>query len=69
MKVGGVNNFRPAFVNPDLFIDSLTIGAVPVTAGIVVDFYMPAFCALADAAANAAGFTVSYGTCSFFLHL
>ena len=69
MKVGGVNDFRPAFVYPDLFIDSLTIGAVPVTAGIVVDFYMPAFCAFTDAIAEFSGFAVHDGFGSLFLDI
>ena len=37
MEVRGVNNFRPALVHPDLFEDGLTVGAVPVPAGIIVE--------------------------------
>ena len=55
--------------SPDLFIDSLTIGAVPVTAGIVVDFYMPAFCAFTDAIAEFSGFAVHDGFGSLFLDI
>lgn len=69
MKVGGVNDFRPAFVYPDLFIDSLTIGAVPVTAGIIVDLYMSAFRTLTDAASKFPGFAVHDGSGSFFLDI
>lgn len=69
MKVGGVNDFRPAFVYPDFLINSLTIGAVAVAAGIIVDFYMPAFCTLTNAAAKFSGFAVHDGFGSFYLDI
>ena len=69
MKVGGVNDFRPAFIYPDFFVDSLAIGAVAVAAGIVVDLYMPAFCTLTNAAAKFSGFAVHEGFGSFFLDI
>ena len=55
MEVRGVNDFRPAFINPDLFQDSLTAGTVPVTAGTIVEFHVPAFAALADIDSKPAG--------------
>ena len=42
MEVGGIYDFRPAFVHPDLLIHGLTVGAVTVAAGIVVDLGMAA---------------------------
>lgn len=42
MKVRGVNDFSPAFVHPDRFVDSLTVRTVTVTAGIVMEFQMTA---------------------------
>lgn len=45
----------PAFINPDLFQDSLTAGTVPVTAGTIVEFHVPAFAALADIDSKPAG--------------
>ena len=55
MEVRGVNDFRPAFIKPDLFQDSLTAGTVPVTAGTIVEFHVPAFAALADIDSKPAG--------------
>ena len=65
MEVRGVNDFRPAFINPDLFQDSLTAGTVPVTAGIIVEFHVPAFAALADIDSKPAGLTGEDSTGSF----
>ncbi len=55
MEVRGVNDFRPAFIDPDLFRDSLTDGAVPVPAGIIVEFHVSAFPALTDVDPKPAG--------------
>ena len=55
MEVRGVNDFRPAFINPDFFQYSLTDGAVPVPAGIIVEFHVSAFAALADVDPKPAG--------------
>jgi hypothetical protein len=41
MKVGRINNFRPAFIYPQFLLDSLTIGTVTVTAGIVMKLRVP----------------------------
>lgn len=51
MEIRGINDFRPTFVHPDFLVYSLTDGAVPVAAGIVMGFCMPAFGADADIAA------------------
>lgn len=69
MVIRRINDLRPALVNPDFLIDCLAVGAVPVTAGIVVDFRMPAFCADADVIPKAAGFASDDGICRFFLDL
>ena len=55
MEIRGINDFRPALIYPDLFEDSLAVGAVPVAAGIIVEFDMSAFPALADINAKPAG--------------
>ena len=55
MEVRGINDFRPAFINPDFFQYSLTDGAVPVPAGIIVEFHVSAFAALTDIDPKPAG--------------
>ncbi len=55
MEVRGINDFRPAFIHPDFFQDGLTVGAVPVAAGIIVEFHVSAFAALADIDPKPAG--------------
>lgn len=68
MKVRGINDLGSSFIHPDFFQDCLTVWAATVAAGVVVKLHVSAVCALADVAAEAAGFTVQYGTCSFFLY-
>ena len=58
MKVGGVNDFRPAFIHPDLLLYCLTVGAVSITAGVVVDFHVPAIGTLTEVTAKFAGLAV-----------
>ena len=58
MKVGGVDDFGPAFIHPDFILYGLTIGTVSVTAGIVVNFHVPAVRTLAEVTAKFAGFAV-----------
>ena len=65
MEVRGINDFRPTFINPDLFEDSLAVGAVPVTAGIIVELYVSAFHALTDIDSEPAGLTCQDGAGSF----
>lgn len=71
MEVRGVNDFRPAFINPDLFQDSLTVGTVPVAAGIIVELHVSAFPALADIDAKPAGLAGEdrAGSFSLFIRL
>lgn len=57
MKVCPVNDFRTAGIYPELFKDSLAVRAVPVAAGVVMDFLVPALIADGDVAAEGAGFT------------
>lgn len=52
MKIGGVNDLCPALIHPDFFLESLTVRAVTVTAGIIVDFRMSAFLTDTDIAAG-----------------
>ena len=42
MEIGRVNDFCPAFIHPDLLIYRLTVRAVTVPTGIVVEFKVPA---------------------------
>ena len=58
MEVGGVNDFRPALIHPDFFEDSLAVGAVPIAAGIIVEFHVSAFAARTDIDTKSAGLTV-----------
>ena len=67
MKVGGINDLSPAFIHPDFFEYGLAVGAVPVTAGIIVELYVSAFHALADIDTEPAGFTCQDGAGSFLL--
>ena len=67
MEVGGIYDFRPAFVHPELLIHSLAAGTVTVAAGIVVEFGMSAIGTDADRAAQCAGLTPKDGHGSLFL--
>ena len=69
MEVRGANDFRPALVHPEFFADSLTDGTVPVTAGILVEFHVPAFAAFTDIDTQPAGLAGEDGTGSFSLFL
>lgn len=69
MEVGGVNDFGPAFIHPDFFLYSLTLGTVSVTAGIIADFDMAAVTTAADIIAKFSGFTVPYGRSRFLLDI
>ena len=58
MKVGGVNDFCPAFIYPDFFQYSLAVGTVAIAAGVVVDFHVPAVGTLTEVTAKFTGFAV-----------
>ena len=58
MEVGGVNDFRSAFIHPDFFQDSLAFGTDAAAAGIIVHFQVSAFRTPADIASKPAGFAV-----------
>ena len=58
MKVRGVDDFGPAFIHPDFFLYGLTARAVSVTAGIVVNFHVPAVGTLTEVTAKFTGFAV-----------
>ena len=47
MEIRGINHFCSALVNPEFLINGLTVGAVPVAAGIVVYLHMFAITASA----------------------
>lgn len=67
MEVRGIHDFRPAFIHPDLFEDSLTVGTVPVPAGIIVEFHVPASAAFADIHTETAGLAGKDRAGSFLL--
>ena len=67
MEVGGVNDLGSAFIHPNFFLDSLTLGTAAVTAGVIADLDVPAVTAAADIAAKFSGFTVPYGRSRFLL--
>ena len=48
MEIGRVNDFCPAFIHPDLLVYCLTVRAVTVPAGTVVEFKAPAVRALGN---------------------
>lgn len=67
MEIRGVDDFRPAFIHPDLFEDSLAVGAVAVAAGIIVEFHMAAGSTLAGIDTKLAGFAGQDRTGSFLM--
>lgn len=69
MKVRGVNDFSPAFVHPDRFVDSLTVRTVTVTAGIVMEFQMTAVRTLGNVNTQSVRLTVHDSSGSFFLDI
>ncbi len=58
MEVGSINDFRPAFVHPELRMNRLAVGAVAVAAGVIVELHMPAVRALGKIGPEFSGFTV-----------
>lgn len=58
MKVRGVNDFSPAFIYPDLFLYGLAVRAAAVTAGIIVEFDMPAVRTLGNMGSELSGSAV-----------
>lgn len=62
MEVRCVNDFCPAFIHPDLLENSLTVRAVTVTAGVVMEFHVSAVHTPAHIDPKFSGFTVQDGT-------
>lgn len=58
MKVGGVNDFAPAFVDPELLMYCLAVGAVSVAAGVGMEDHTAALSTGADVVAELSCFTV-----------
>ena len=69
MEIRGVDHFGPAFVHPDFLFDGLAAGAAAAAAGIIVDLYMAALCALADTETEPAGLAVQNGGGGFALYI
>ena len=58
MEIRGIDHLGPAVIGPELFPDSLAVGAAAVAAGVVVDFDMAALRTAADAVTEPAGLAV-----------
>lgn len=69
MKVGGINDFRPALIDPEFSSNRLTIWAVAVAAGIVMKLDMSTVRTLADIIAKPPGFAGADGKGSLLLFL
>ena len=67
LEIGGINHLSPTFIHPDFLINGLTVGAVPVTAGIIMDFDVPAIGTEADITAQRAAFAPYDGYGGFLL--
>ena len=63
-----VNDFRPALIHPDLPVYCLTVGAVTVPEGIVVEFKVSAVRALGNVDPQFPGFAGKDGPGSFLLY-
>ena len=68
MEIGRVNDFCPAFIHPDLLIYRLTVRAVTVPTGIVVEFKVPAVRALGNVDPQFPGLAGKDGHGSFLLY-
>lgn len=55
MKVRGINDFRPALIDPEFFGYTLTVRAASIAAGILVKLHMAAFRTPADIDTEPAG--------------
>lgn len=69
MEIRGIDYLCPAFIYPEFCIDSLTVRAAAVAAGIIVEFGVPAVRALGNVAAEPAGFAVEDGKGGFVLDI
>lgn len=67
MEVGGINDFCPAFVYSNVLINSLTVRAVAVAAGIIVELHMPSVRALGNIYSEFLGFIVQNRLGNFVL--
>jgi hypothetical protein len=68
VEIWSIDNFCPALINPDFFLDRLAVWAVTVTAGIVVELYMTTVCTLAYIDSEFSRFAVQDSMGSFFLN-
>lgn len=68
MEIGRVNDFCPAFIHPDLLVYRLTVRAVTVPAGTVVEFKVPAVRTLGNVDPQFPGLAGKDGHGSFLLY-
>lgn len=69
MEIGGIYHFRPSFIDPELFFNSLTVRTAAVAAGVIVDLCMSAVLTNAEIAAESFGFTTDERMGRFFLDI
>ncbi len=69
MEIGGINDFCAAFVRPDFLLYSLTVRAVAVTAGTVVEFHVSAVGADGNVDSEISGLAVKDGMRGFALDI
>lgn len=69
MKVRRVDDFSPAFVYPDFFLNGLTVRTAAVAAGIAVKDRVAAFCTSGKVKTERTGFTAEDCPGSFFLFI
>ena len=67
MEVRGIDDFRPALIDPEFFEYTLTVWTAAAAAGIIMELHAAAFGACTDIDAEAAGFAGKDGTGSFLL--
>jgi hypothetical protein len=67
MVIRCIYDLGPAFVHPEFFQDCLTVGTVPVTAGVEVGFSVATFITNAHVAAHVPGLASDDGIGGFHL--
>ena len=69
MEVRGVDDLSPALIHPEFFLDGLAVGAVTVTAGIIMNFKVSAIGTEGGIDAEGTGFAVDDVEGSFLLDM
>lgn len=69
MIIRCINHFTPAFVSPDFFVNSLTVGAVAIATGVMVRSDMSAIVTTAEVYPQFSGFAIADGMGSTALNI